>query len=47
MNWESFMFLHLICMQNLGQGQQPEKSVEGLPLTSAGSKTKVHVSVWW
>lgn len=45
MTWEEmiterFMFLYLICVQNLGQGQQPEKSVEGSPLTSSGHKTE-------
>lgn len=35
MIWERF-----ICVQNLGQGQKPEKSVEGSPLTSSGHKTK-------
>lgn len=34
--WERFTFLYLV--QNLGQGQQPEKSAEGSPLASSGHK---------
>lgn len=32
--------ISILCVKNLGQGEQPEKSVEGSTQTSSGSKTK-------